>query len=165
MTTISENLHRLLARQGETIGQLAQRSGVDQRTIKGLLSGATPRPHAKTLHQLAEAFEVAVDEFYQNAGTLEHRQFDQQTNTEVAEVVRAHPELFEGWSRADFDELYSRFGMGGALTAEGALETVRRMNRKREILDKVIVLLESGDSELLAGFVDLLYEKVVIRST
>jgi hypothetical protein len=36
------------------------------------------------------------------------------------------------------------------------------MNRKREVHHKVALLLESGQADLLAGFVDLLYQKIVL---
>ena len=37
------------------------------------------------------------------------------------------------------------------------------MNRKREIVQKVALLLETGEAELLTGLVELLFERVVIR--
>ncbi|MFH1922345.1 MAG: hypothetical protein ABIP48_20980 [Planctomycetota bacterium] len=77
------------------------------------------------------------------------------------EVLTEHPDLVEGWTEADFDELYSRVGTGGGLTPQGALDAIRSMNRKREVLAKVEVLLESGQVELVEGIVGLLYRKVV----
>ncbi|HEX4132487.1 MAG TPA: helix-turn-helix transcriptional regulator [Pirellulales bacterium] len=162
MTTFHDNLHRLLARQALTATALAKRSGIDLRTIKGMLNGSRSRPQARTIHRLAAALEVEVDEFYQNSSTLDHRRFDRQTNPLAAEVVRSRPELFDGWTRGDFDELYSRFGMGGALTTDGTVEVVHLMNRKRETLNKVVVLLESGEADVLRGIVEVLYDKVVL---
>ncbi len=43
---------------------------------------------------------------------LAYRQFDRQTNPVAEEVIQEHPELFENWVLADFDELHSRFGAG-----------------------------------------------------
>ncbi len=162
-SSLAANLRRLLSRDGLTLAELSQRAGIAERTIKKLLSASTAQPHARTLHALAEALDVDVDEFFQNGATLAHRCFDRQTNPVVTEVIEAQPQLVAGWTEAEYDELYSRFGMGGALTAEGAIETVRQMNRNREVIRKVLVLLESDQSQLLCGFVDLLYGNVVIN--
>jgi hypothetical protein len=80
----------------------------------------------------------------------------------VQEVVDSCPHLFDGWTEGDFDELYSRFGTGGALTADGATAVVVEMNQKRDVHRKVALLLESGESQLLVGFVDLLYQKIIV---
>ncbi|HUT09396.1 MAG TPA: hypothetical protein VMY42_02780 [Thermoguttaceae bacterium] len=87
------------------------------------------------------------------------------TNPAVDEAVAEHPEFFAGWTEADFDELYSRVGTGGGLTVEGALEAARWMNRKRELHEKLDVLLESGLGELVAGMVELAVRGVCERGT
>ena len=68
---------------------------------------------------------------------LLRRRFDRQTNPAVDELVADRPELFTDWCQADFDELYSRMGTGGALTADGALASAEAINRKRELHDKL----------------------------
>jgi transcriptional regulator with XRE-family HTH domain len=158
-----QNLSRLMAAEGLSAGRLAERSGLDLRTIRGVLRGGR-RPHAATLHRLAEGLGVSVDEFFVDPAQLLYRRFDRQTNPLVAEVVADHRKLFAGWSEADFDELHSRVGTGGALTAEGALEAARQMNRKRELHDKLDLLLESTHAELAADILDVLHEKVVVTS-
>jgi hypothetical protein len=105
---------------------------------------------------------VSTDELHQNASLFAHRQFDRRTNPAVEQVVDNHPELFEGWSETEFDELHSRFGTGGALTPEGAAEAVGAMNQKRAVHQKVALLLESGEAALLVGLVDLLYQKITV---
>jgi transcriptional regulator with XRE-family HTH domain len=147
------------------LAELSERSGVSLRTIKKLLNTATSRPHARTLHVLAETLEADVDEFFQNAATLAHRHFDRQTNPVVTEIVESQPHLVDGWTEAEFDELYSRFGLGGALTAEGTLETVERMNRNRNLIRKVLVLLETDESQFLCDMIELLYEKVLVTDS
>jgi transcriptional regulator with XRE-family HTH domain len=107
----SDNLRRLMSRLGLTVEQLADRSRLDPRTILGILDGSN-RPHAKTLHRLAAALEVSPDEFFVDPAQLVYRCFDQATNPVVAEVVEDHPEMFSGWTEADYEELNSRFGMG-----------------------------------------------------
>ena len=143
------NLRRLMARSGLTLQELAVRSGVHENTIKGMLTGAD-KPQARTINRLAVGLEVGVDEFFQDQCCLPHRAFDRQTNPLVEEALATHQELFTGWTEADFDELYSRFGSGGALTLAGALAAVEAMNRKREVHHKVDLLLESSERDLLS---------------
>ena len=160
----SANLRRLMAHQGLTVAHAAEQCHLDQRTVRGVLNG-TNRPHTRTLHKLAEGLGVSADEFFLPPSRLLHRQFDRQTNPAVDEAVVEHPELFDGWTEGDFDELYSRVGTGGGLTVEGALEAARWMNRKRELHQKLDVLLESGLRELAAGMVELGCRGVCERGT
>ena len=162
MPDFATNLRRLMARLGLTVGQVVERTGLDERTVKGILSGMSAKPHARTLHQLAAGLGVDVDELFQNSASLAHRTFDRQTNPVVDEVVSSQPALFEGWTQSDFNELYSHFGTGGALTASGALDVVRAMNRKRDVCNKVAILMESGEADVVSGIVEVLYRKVLI---
>ena len=158
-----ENLLRLMAAGGLSIQAAAQRTGLDERTIRGILSGGN-KPHVQTLHRLAEGLGVRVDEFFVDPAQLLYRRFDRQTNPLVAEVIETRGELFSGWSEADFDELHSRVGTGGSLTVEGALRAVCHMNQKRELHEKLDLLLESSQAEVAAGILNVLYERVVVDS-
>ena len=157
-----ENLRRLLAGRGLSIRQLAEKTGLDERTIRGILSG-TNRPHARTLHRLARGLGVAVDELFLHPSQLLYRRFDRRTNPVVEEVMQSHQELFSDWTEAEFDELHSRVGTGGALTVEGTLAAVRQMNRKRELHEKLDLLLESSQAEVIRGIMDVLYKQVVVE--
>ena len=158
-----ENLRRLLAGRGLSIGQLAEKTGLDERTIRGILGG-TNTPHARTLNRLAEGLGVAVDEFFLDPSQLLYRRFDRRTNPVVDEVMEAHQELFSDWTEADFDELHSRVGMGGALTFEGALVAVRQMNCRRELHEKLDLLLESSQAEVVRGIMEVIYAKVSLEA-
>jgi len=154
------NLRRLMTRLGLTIEQVVVRSGLDHRTVKGVLDGSN-RPHPRTLSRLAAGLGVSPDEFFVEPAQLTYRCFDRATNPVVAEVVEDHPELFSGWTEAEFEELHSRFGTGGPLTTEGALAAVRGMNRNRAVHDKLAVLLESGQAEVIRGIVEVMYDHLV----
>ncbi len=157
----SSNLQRLLAKQGLTLAAVVERTGVDERTVRAILAGSH-KPQARTLHKLAVGLDVAADEFFQDPALLAYRSSDRITNPLVDEVIESHPQLFEGWSHADFDELYSRFGAGGALTREGTIEAAEQMNRKHQLMQKVALLLETGEADLLAEMIEILYKRVVI---
>ena len=159
-----ENLSRLIAAGGLSVRQVAAKTGLDQRTIRGILKG-TNKPHARTLHRLAEGLGVPVDEFFVDPSQLLYRHFDRQTNPLIEEVMETHRELFSGWTEADFDELHSRVGAGGALTFGGALQAVRHMNRKRELHDKLDLLLESSQATLVGGMIELAYNQVLAKGS
>jgi hypothetical protein len=158
-----DNLQRLVAAAGMSIHQVAKRTGLDQRTIRGILNGVK-KPHARTLHRLATGLGVSMDEFFIDPAQLLYRRFDCLTNPMVEEVLADHCELFQGWTQAEFDELNSRVGMGGPLTREGTLSAVRLMNRKRDLHGKLDLLLESTHAEVAGEILDVLYQKIALSS-
>ncbi len=161
MIDFAANIRRLMAREGLTINGLAQRSEIDPRTLKGLLGGDI-QPQPRTLHKLAAGLGVTADDLFHDAPRLA-TSFDRQTNPEVAAAIAANPRLFSGWSDGEFDELYSRFGHGGALSPEGAVVAATAMNRRRDLIRKVTLILETGDAELLAQFIELLHKRNLVR--
>jgi transcriptional regulator with XRE-family HTH domain len=155
-----ENLARLMAAQGLSLRAAAAQTGLDERTLRGILAGRK-KPHVRTLHRLAAGLGVKADEFFVDPSQLVYRRFDRHTNPLVEEVLEARPELFTDWSEADFDELLSRVGAGGALTRDGTVAAVERMNRKRELHDKLDLLLESTHAQLAGQILEALYAEVV----
>lgn len=159
----ARNLRRLMAREGLTVMAVVARTGLDERTVKGILSGANERPHARTLHRLASGLGVAADEFFVGPVRGRGESFDRLTNPQVDALLAHEPALFAGWTEAEFDELCSQFGTGGALTGEGVVQAARAINHKREVIDKVALVLETGEGELLSEFVELLYRRVLLE--
>ncbi len=151
-----------MARLNMTQGEVVQATGLDERTVRSMLQGVT-RPHARTLHKLADGLGVATDELFQDpyqASDAGQTTFDQATNPVAAEVVDAHPELFEHWTAAEFNELFSRMAVGGELTEEGTLTVVQAMNDRRELMYQVAVVMESSEADLMRDFVKLLFRRV-----
>jgi transcriptional regulator with XRE-family HTH domain len=158
-TPIGANIRRLMAREGLTYEEIVAASGLDERTIRGLVRG-TNTPHARTLHKLAAGLGVEVDELFRPVGPSPAHQFDRATNVLVDSVVIQRPEIFADWSEAEFAELYSRFGAGGALSEEGIVAAAQAMNDKRALWTRFCVILESDESQHLAEFVEMLYRRV-----
>jgi len=158
---LGNNLLRLMAGLGLSIQQTAERTGLDERTLRAILHGSS-KAHPRTLHRLAEGLDVPADEFFVDPAQLLYRRFDQRTNPLVEEVIQENRDLFADWSEADFDELHSRMGDGGALTREGTLEAVEEMNHKRKLHEKLSLLLESTQAELIGGIIDMAYEQVMV---
>jgi transcriptional regulator with XRE-family HTH domain len=157
------NLKRLMAAGGLSVREVAQRAGLDERTVRAVCSGRH-RPRGTTLHRLAEGLDAAVDQFFLDPAQLAYRQFDRATNPVVEEVVEEQPELFRHWTEADFDELNSRMGSGGGLTRNGALEAAGHINRKRRLHEKLELLLETTHGNLVSEMLELLYERMVERA-
>jgi len=157
-----ENLLRLMAAQGLTLRGVAAQTGLHVRTIRGILRGDR-KHHAKTFHRLAEGLRVEIEELFVDPARLVYRRFDRRTNPLVAGVIEDHPELFRGWTEAEFDELHSRMGAGGALTVEGTLAAAERMNRKRDLHDKLDLILESSHADVAEGILNVLHEKIAIK--
>ena len=156
-----ENLLRLMAGGGLSIHQVAGQTGLDRRTIRGLLAGEN-KPRASTIHRLAGGLGVPVEEFFVDPAQLLYRHFDRQTNPIVEEVLRDRGELFTGWTEADFDELYSRMGTGGGLTREGTVAAAEGMNQRRDLHRKLDLLLESSHAEVIGGMIDAAYERAAV---
>lgn len=156
---VGDNLRRLMSQMELTIAEVSTRTGLDKRTIRGVLEG-TKKPHPKTIGRLAQGLSVAVDEFYLEPSQLLFRRFDRATNPLLDELVTANPDWFDGWTPVEFDELFSRFGTGGAMTREAVAEVVGKMNRKRELQEKLAVILETDQADLVADIIDSVYRRI-----
>lgn len=156
---IAHNTRRLMVGLGMTYDDLVEASGLDARTIRGLVRG-DKQPHSRTLQRLAEALGVSTEELFRAPQGISPEAFDAATNPVVQQVVGAEPALFEGWSPDDFAELNSRFGVGGALTAEGVAHEASLLNRRNQLIDRARVVLASRDAPLLESMIELLYERV-----
>lgn len=152
---VGENLRRLMAERGISALQLSRRTGLDRRTIRAVLAGRS-RPHCRTLQRLAEGLQVAADELFLQPVQLLYRRLDRQSNPAVAELVSERPELFAGWTQADFDELFSRVGAGGPLTRQGAMQAVQQMNQNRRTHEQLALLLETSYADLVRRLIDAL---------
>ena len=101
---ISVNVRRLMAREGLTYDEVVAATGLDERTLRGLIRG-TNNPHARTLHKLAAGLGVPIDELFRPVGRA--LEFDRATNPLVETVIAQRPEVFADWSEDEFAELYS----------------------------------------------------------
>lgn len=160
---IGQNVQRLLIGSGLSLEEAARQCGLAVRTLKLLIEGQA-KPHTRTLHKLAQGLGVAVETLLCPPPGNPQQALDQRTNPRVAQVLAGRPHLCADWQADDYAELYSQFGVGGPLTESGVLQAAERINFKRQVHHKVELLLESGQSELLAGFVELLLARVRVRS-
>ena len=159
---VAHNLRRLMAKHGLTYEDVVEASGLDARTIRGVVNGVK-QPHAKTVQRLAAALGVENEELFAAPTGMTAAAFDLATNPLVAEQAAACPKLFTGWTPEDYAELASRFGVGGALTAEGVLRAAEQQNERRELVERARVVLESDHAEVLSELINVLYRRVTRR--
>ena len=152
------NVKRLMVRLNMKLTEVVEATGLDERTVRSILRGTT-RPHARTLHKLATGLGVDPDELFHDPREASAA-FDRAANPAVARVIDRHPQLFADWTHAEFEELFSRVAIGGELTEHGAVAAAQAMNRRRELLKQVAVILESGEAEHLREFIAMLYRRV-----
>ncbi len=162
-STTPFKLGRLMARHGWTVNDLVRRTGLDERTLRELLDDDA-RPSTETVHRLAAASGLDARDLLVGDGLRGRRVFDRRTNPAVDALERNSPQLFDGWTPDDFDDLYSRFGTGGELTFDGARRCAEAVNRRRRVMTQVGVLLETGEGELLEALVEALYRRVAVGS-
>ena len=158
-TLHGKNVRRLMARMNMTLQEVVEASGLDERTVRSIMQGVS-RPHARTLHKLAEGLGVDVDELFQDSRQTGQSAFDRATNPSVTAAIDAQPELFADWTPAEFDDLFSRVAVGGELTEAGVLAAAETIGERRQLLGQVSLILESGEADLLREFVEMLYRRV-----
>ena len=157
-------------RKGWNQIELAERAAVSRTTLYQLERGEIASPRAGTLHRIAQALGLPVSllqaaELPQSfAPPVDERDVDRQTNPFVDVVREEYPQIFAGFTPADWDELYSSFGTGGALTEEGVLAAAQVIAGKREILRRVSVLLETHLAEPTRAMVDSLFALIEVNA-
>jgi transcriptional regulator with XRE-family HTH domain len=157
-------------RRGLELQELAEQAGVSRTTLYHLERGHTGRVRTRTLQKIAGALGLTVEDLFSPlrsiplaASTFDReksRSFDRATNPLVTEVMQEQPHLFAGWSESDVDELYSTFGTGGPLSARGVINAAEAINRKRDAIHKLHVVLETHLREHALGMIDMMYQMV-----
>lgn len=175
---LSGRIQDLRVARGWGIDALARRASLSRTTVHNLERGHTPNPRAATLKKLAEAFGISVSALLGEPSSAVaadsdpqthisvrgdesgQRQFDRHTNPVVDEARAERPRLFMGWSNDNWDELYSEFGVGGPLTFEGVVQAAEAINRKRETLRQLSVVLDTDLGEVAARLIATLHAMV-----
>ena len=130
--TVAANLRRLMARDGLTFDDVVAASGLDERTLRASSAARATRTPARCTSWPAVWAFRSTSCFARRARAAARNSIGPPIRWSNA-VVAAHSDLFENWSDADFDELYSRFGTGGQLTEAGVLAAAEAMNAKRDL--------------------------------
>ena len=162
-------------RRGWDLQEFAERAGLSRTTVYNLERGRTTRPHTTTFGKVAAALDLPVDELMSPLSamsdstpserpveTFQERSFDVATNPAVTDIMRERPELFTGWNDDDVEELYSLFGTGGQLNHRGVVSAAEAINRKRETIRKLHVVMETPLRERAIDLIDVLFALVQV---
>lgn len=156
--------------RGWDVVELERRSGVGRTTLYHLEKGHTQRVRSSTIAAIAKAFDLEVEQFLSSADPAqisERRRaaaFDRSTNPAVADVARERPEVFEGWTAHDWEEINSQFGVGGQMTPLGALKSAEAINEKRETIRQLQVVLDTHLRDVAREVIETFYRMVQATS-
>ena len=92
----------------------------------------------------------------------EQVRFDQATNPAVALAAEAFAERFQHLTAAERDQLVSQFGVGGALTSEGVLKSLERMEADRKTMAQLQIVLQTHLRDAARQVIDGLYRTVCV---
>ncbi len=173
MSDLGHIVRMACARKGWDLGELAEKAGISRTTLYHLLEGHTDKPRLATLNRLAESLGIEVDELLaeppsSNGGVsttpeVITNDFDAATNPAVSQVASERPDLFRDWEADDWIELRSMFGVGGGLNPGGVVRAAEGINRRRDAVRKLRIVLETHLSDVAIGLVDTLYEMVRVK--
>ena len=93
-----------------------------------------------------------------------NRKLNAATSPAVDEVAETHPELFEGWTAAEWDELRSIRGMGGEMTEDTVIEEAKKITENREVHNQFhdLLLCESTRQSAI-DWVNAAYGEIDVR--
>jgi transcriptional regulator with XRE-family HTH domain len=168
--SLSARIRAECVRRGLELQELAEHAGISRTTLYHLERGHTGRVRTRTLQKIATALELTVEELFSPLHSVlpsdsafdreRSRSFDRATNPLVTEVIQEQSHLFAGWSESDVDELYSTFGTGGPLSTRGVINAAEAINRKRDAIHKLHIVLETHLREHALGMIDMMYQMV-----
>ena len=154
MAYYGDNLRRLMAAKNLTLNEVARRSGLDVRTVHGILNNPRARPHARTLHKLAQGLAVPVEELFQNPAALSTSAVVQGTHPLIQRVLKEQPELFDGWESADFHHLVQFSDRYNIQQPPELLQLVNSINRVRQLYPGILTILMSSYGTLFVKVVE-----------
>ncbi len=160
-------------RKGWNQSELAEKAGVSRTTLVQLERGTVQEPHASTLKKVGELLEISP-EVLASARMVERSPpasidviseqtaFDRATNPAVAALRERLPERFQQLSPAEQDTLVSQFGVGGAMTAAGVMQSLERMEADRQTLAQLQIILQTHLRDAARQVIEGLYRSVTV---
>lgn len=173
---LAARIRRERLERGWDLAELARRAEVSRTTLYHLEKGHTRKLRTSTVKAIADAFQIPgesltggepalpnpIPSFPLPTASVDH--FDRATNPAIAEVARERPTVFQGWTNQEWDELYSQFGVGGALTPLGVLSAAEAMNQKRETIRQLHVVLDTHLRDAARAVIETFYQMVQAKA-
>ncbi|MDA1014119.1 MAG: hypothetical protein O3A00_06650 [Planctomycetota bacterium] len=129
-----------------TIAEIGQTMGVTSKAIRQHLGYLRDKGYVQSDFNAARSLKL-TDKWRQHIS----RTVNKKSNPNVAVVAEEQPEVFSGWSDAEWEQLRSIRGVGGTMTKDEVVEQASRINENREAFQIVEDLLtaESTRERLL----------------
>ncbi len=180
-TTADEDLApkiaRLVQERGWNQEEFARIARLNRHTARQiLLPGPRRRLRNATIGACARALGLTVNELRTqplerllprmaeghpaNGDSPLRRLYEQATQPELRAWTERNPDRAARLTGAEVDELLSLQGSGGPLTAFGVESFVERLERRRNLIERVNAVAGTEYLDLLEQIVGLLYEKV-----
>lgn len=171
---LSAKIARLARDLGWNQQTFARRANLNRVTVAHIFAGTRRRLHDATVKAVAGALGVTPHDLRTlpverllvmvgpppSAADQRRKLFEQAVQPEVRLWMEQHPDRAAELTPDELDELMSLHGVGGPLTPFGVAESIRRIERRRELVRKVIAIAGTEYADLLESFVDLIFEKV-----
>lgn len=153
MAYYGENLRRLMAAKNLTLADVARRSGLDIRTINGILNNPQARPHARTLHKLARGLRVPVEELFQAPPLLVQQSPTAVSHPLIHRLLQERPDLFDGWEPGDFARLEALCEERQVQEPAQVIPLATSVNRARQLSSGILRILASNYGSLFLQIV------------
>jgi transcriptional regulator with XRE-family HTH domain len=173
---LARRIARLVEEKGWNQEDFARISQLNRHTVRQILNaGPERRLRNATVSQCAGAFGLSVAELRtapigqlllrvrgRAAGDEGARRLLEEgvAMPELADWLDRNPARRDGLQAAEAEELLAMQSPGGGLERDGVETAVARIERRRELLERVRVVAGSEYAHLLEQFVELLHEKV-----
>jgi hypothetical protein len=174
---LAPKIARLVQERGWNQEEFARIARLNRHTARQiLLPGPRRRLRNATVGACARALGLTVNELRTqplerllprmaeghpaNGDSPLRRLYEQATQPELRAWTERNPDRAARLTAEEIDELLSLQGSGGPLTAFGVESFVERLERRRNLLDRVNAVAGTEYLDLLEQFVGLLYEKV-----
>ena len=154
MAYYGDNLRRLMAAKNLTLAEVARRSGLDVRTINGILNNPQARPHARTLHKLARGLRVPVEELFQAPPQLIQHPQRAVSHPGIRRLLQERPDLFDGWEASDFARLESLCEERQVRQIAQVVQLATLVNRTRQLSSGILRILASNYGPLFVQTVN-----------
>ena len=158
-----EEFARVARLNRHTVRQIL--AGGDRRRLRNATVGACARALGLTVNELrTQPLERLLPRMAEghpaNGDSPLRRLYEQATQPELRAWTERNPDRAARLTGAEVDELLSLQGSGGPLTAFGVESFVERLERRRNLIERVNVVAGTEYLDLLEQLVGLLYEKV-----
>jgi transcriptional regulator with XRE-family HTH domain len=171
---LSGKIAALVRERGWCQREFARRAGLSVQTVREILEGSCSRRlRNRTIFGCAQALGITVAQLRgeshldspekaeaHNPLLAQDLRYDMATQPCVKEWLQDRRKEAADYTREEIGELLSMQGTGGPLTAEGLAAERRRLERKRDLINRVHTIAGTEYLGLLECVIGWLFERI-----